>query len=194
LICGSRYGWCIGQEGSTRERNDLLKRSFDVAAAEYPWINSLRDRSVTELEMRMALQRYKAKLPKQGGGGTASEGCWFYLRDPYYIEELDASLRRTYECEGPASAAKLRDLKDDINAAGLPVRQYHRPNQLADTLFEDIHAYIDKKYPQVLLLIDSLLACLLVCALRIQLQTNANHSSVFRSPWRVGNFLVATGA
>ena len=50
---GERYGWCIGQEGSTRERNDLLKRSFDVAAQEFPWINSLRDKSVTEIEMRM---------------------------------------------------------------------------------------------------------------------------------------------
>jgi len=29
------------------------------------------------------------------------------------------------------------------------VRQYHRPGQLADVLFEDIRAYIDKKYPQV---------------------------------------------
>ena len=37
-----RYGW--------HGENDLLQKSFDVAAVKYPWINGYRDRAVTELE------------------------------------------------------------------------------------------------------------------------------------------------
>ncbi len=35
------------------ERDKLLERSFDMAAKEFPWIEELRDRSITEVEMRM---------------------------------------------------------------------------------------------------------------------------------------------
>ncbi len=39
------------------ERDKLLERSFDMAAKEFPWIEELRDRSITEIEMRMVHAR-----------------------------------------------------------------------------------------------------------------------------------------
>ena len=37
-----RYGW--------HGNDELLQKSFDVAAIKYPWVNNYRDRAVTELE------------------------------------------------------------------------------------------------------------------------------------------------
>lgn len=63
-LYGERYGWSISTEGDSSQ-NDLLRcyeeiplincvsRSFDIASKEFSWINELRDRSVTELELRM---------------------------------------------------------------------------------------------------------------------------------------------
>ena len=52
---GERYGWCLSQNASRNPTpsDDLLKRSLEMAAKEFPWVNEFRDRSVTEIEMRM---------------------------------------------------------------------------------------------------------------------------------------------
>lgn len=59
--------------------DELLKRTMEIAAAKFPWVNQYKDRSVTEIEMRMILD-------KKYGGQT--KAAWFYLRDPYYAETL----------------------------------------------------------------------------------------------------------
>jgi hypothetical protein len=46
------YGWSISNERDTGN-NDLLLRSFEMAAKEFPWVNKYKNRSVTEIEMRM---------------------------------------------------------------------------------------------------------------------------------------------
>ena len=65
---GERYGWCLSQtryshysqrshifpsHRNPTNNDELLKRTIDVAAKEFPWIENYRDRSVTEIEMRM---------------------------------------------------------------------------------------------------------------------------------------------
>jgi hypothetical protein len=41
-------------------QDELLRRSFDLAKKEFPWIADFKDRSVTELEMRM-VRNYNSK-------------------------------------------------------------------------------------------------------------------------------------
>lgn len=52
---GERYGWCLSQDSfkTPTTQDELLKRSFDIAGKEFPWIKDFNDRSVTELEMQM---------------------------------------------------------------------------------------------------------------------------------------------
>jgi hypothetical protein len=52
---GERYGWCLSQNAARNPSpsDELLRRSMDMASKEFPWLNELRDRSVTEIEMRM---------------------------------------------------------------------------------------------------------------------------------------------
>lgn len=134
---GERYGWHISDERDTGS-NDLLFKSFEAAGKVYPWIDSLRDRSVTELEARMIIDRL------YNGGPKAS---WFYFRDPYYIDEVDDREKHQYKSEGPGSYEKLQSLKAEIIGADLPTRQYNRPVNLAEFSLEDLKEYIENKYP-----------------------------------------------
>eukprot|EP00727_Mastigamoeba_balamuthi_P008715 m51a1_g4466 hypothetical protein (1454) ;mRNA; f:212409-226250 len=125
-LYGERYGWSITTEGDT-SHNDLLARSFELAAKEFPWINDYRDRSVTELEMRMVLRHEHSGDPKP---------AWFYLRDAYFLED------------GPQAAQKLAALKSDICASGYPVREYMRPAQVTELVLDHLREYIDSKFPE----------------------------------------------
>ncbi|KAH3742581.1 Tetratricopeptide repeat protein [Pelomyxa schiedti] len=143
-LYGERYGWAISNEGDT-SNNDLLSRSFDLAAREFPWINEFRDRSVTELEMRMLLGHKYDGSTKPG---------WFYLRDPYFIEEVPKEHRHIYVAEGPTASRKLAALKTDIHKSGNPVKDYLRHDQMADFMYEDLKQYVNKKYPEGISLSD----------------------------------------
>eukprot|EP01105_Mastigella_eilhardi_P027734 TRINITY_DN8715_c0_g3_i1.p1 TRINITY_DN8715_c0_g3~~TRINITY_DN8715_c0_g3_i1.p1 ORF type:complete len:1056 (-),score=242.25 TRINITY_DN8715_c0_g3_i1:18-3134(-) len=137
-LLGERYGWSITTEGDT-SHNDLLTRSLEIAAREFPWVNEYRDRSVSELEMRMIMNHLHV--------GNAKP-AWFYLRDPYYIDEVKKEERHLYTSEGPITGRKLVALKTDITRSGYKMKEYFRPPQMADFLFEDLQAYINDKYPE----------------------------------------------
>lgn len=71
--------------------DELLKRSFDIARNDFPWIENFKDRSVTELEMRMILERaYKGD----------DKFAWFFSRDPYYLENIPKDKQHIYASEG----------------------------------------------------------------------------------------------
>jgi hypothetical protein len=57
----------------------LLQKAFESGGKEFPWIEAYKDRSVTELEMRMVLE---------GKHNGPAKKSWFYLRDPYYVEQV----------------------------------------------------------------------------------------------------------
>lgn len=44
-------GWALSKAPLQEESNELLTRTFDVAASEFPWISKYKDRSITEVEM-----------------------------------------------------------------------------------------------------------------------------------------------
>lgn len=49
-LIGDRYGWAQ-VEGVPDE---ILRKSFENASINFPWINQYEDRSITELEIRHA--------------------------------------------------------------------------------------------------------------------------------------------
>eukprot|EP00026_Physarum_polycephalum_P000414 Phypoly_transcript_00415.p1 GENE.Phypoly_transcript_00415~~Phypoly_transcript_00415.p1 ORF type:complete len:1535 (+),score=349.28 Phypoly_transcript_00415:114-4718(+) len=140
-LYGERYGWCLHNKAllNLSPEDDLLKRSIEIASAEFPWINQLKDKSVTEIEMRMILN-------KKYTGPT--KAAWFYLRDPYYSETLPVGDRQIYLSEGPEELEKLNSLKADIENSKYPSRIYNRPNSLEEFILEDVNEYIDQKHPK----------------------------------------------
>lgn len=74
-LWGERYGWAVSQTGKSPQ-DKLLTKALEAAAKEFPWVASYMDRSVTEIEMRMSIE-HKPEVSK-----------WFFLRDPYYGEQV----------------------------------------------------------------------------------------------------------
>lgn len=88
FICmlGERYGWAQAEEAALDE---LLHRTFEKALPSYPWIGNLRDRSITELEIRHAILNDLSD--------RATDHTLFYLRDPSYMP-ADAYVLFYYIC------------------------------------------------------------------------------------------------
>jgi nephrocystin-3 len=136
-LYGERYGWSVHEGGKTN--SELLTQSFDLAAKEFPWINLYRDRSVTEVEMRMILERNYTGPDKN---------AWFYLRDKYFVEEVPQKDRPIYASEGPQSETRLATLKKNIEKSPFVVHPYHRPSNIAELVYTDLIKHIEKKFPK----------------------------------------------
>ena len=100
-----------------------LGRAIDEAQRSYGWVAQYRDRSATELEVRMALHALDGKPHKPQ---------FYYLREPSYVhEELDPAELNDHVSEGSAHAERLAALKADVEASAAPCRRYPRPSALA---------------------------------------------------------------
>lgn len=71
------------------------------------------------------------------------------MRDPYFIQEVPQAQRHDFVSENPESSTRLAALKKDIRSSNGTVRDYKRPAQLVDYLYEDLKKQIDQKYPPV---------------------------------------------
>jgi len=136
-ILGERYGWAVSQTGRS-QTDKLLQKAFEVGSKEFPWIEALKDRSVTELEMRMVTDHKHNGPPKK---------AWFYLRDPYFLEQVPAQDRPNFTTEGEYEHNKLVNFKAELTAKGEAVKNYHRPSHLAELFLEDLRSYIDVRFP-----------------------------------------------
>jgi len=135
-LYGERYGWCISPERD-QQQNDLLRRSITAAAKEYPWVNDLSTLSMSEIEMRMVLDH------KYEQGDKSS---WFYLRDPYFVEEIPEKDRHLYRSESERSHSQLEVFKRYLNTHARPAN-YSRPADVSELVYDDIKSYIDREYP-----------------------------------------------
>eukprot|EP01125_Pyxidicula_operculata_P008164 TRINITY_DN275_c3_g1_i1.p1 TRINITY_DN275_c3_g1~~TRINITY_DN275_c3_g1_i1.p1 ORF type:complete len:1833 (-),score=537.60 TRINITY_DN275_c3_g1_i1:60-5486(-) len=136
-MLGERYGWCRSAQGRSPQ-DKLLTRAFEVAAKEFPWISEYSDRSVTEVEMRMVLD----------GKSSVAKSCWFFLRDPYYIEHVSSDKKADYQSEGEYEHKKLTDFKAALSVGPYPIKNYNRPSHLAELFLEDLRSFIDEKFPE----------------------------------------------
>lgn len=83
-------------------------------------------------------------LEKKFSGG--SMGSWFYLRDPYYLEEVAPNEKHIFTSEGPVSKQKLDALKTELGRRANP-RNYNRPPVLADYVLDDLKEHIERAFP-----------------------------------------------
>lgn len=139
---GERYGYSISPDKALssmdeKERQEAFQRALKFASKEFPWINQYSDRSLTEIEMQEIL-RDETKL----------KSSWFFLRDPYYIEELPEAERNNYKSENEINAQKLETLKETIENSEYSCFSYKRPDHFGDLIVEEIREYINKKYPE----------------------------------------------
>ncbi|XP_077991343.1 TPR repeat-containing protein DDB_G0287407-like [Glandiceps talaboti] len=119
---GQRYGW-------NGVHDELLQRSFDVAATKYPWLKQYRDRSVTEIEF------LHGHLNEPG-----YKAACFFFRD----KDFDESMVRTLKSSGDdVEASKYDSNTDGANAAELLNDLKERLKETKDKCFDLVEDYPD---------------------------------------------------
>ena len=135
---GERYGWCVSGEREA-DKNDLLRRSLAAASKEYPWVNEMAHLSVSEIEMRSVIDRkYSAN--------SREKKSWFYLRDPYFVEEVPAHQKHLFQVESEKSQTQLESFKRHLNKAVAP-KHYARPTDIAELVMSDVESHLDREFP-----------------------------------------------
>ncbi|XP_070579554.1 TPR repeat-containing protein DDB_G0287407-like [Ptychodera flava] len=138
---GQRYGW--------HGDNELLQKSIDTAAVKYPWLENVRDKSVTEMEF------LHGHLNNPG-----ERAACFYFRDKAYDDEQLAMYEaegnemeaRKYraETDGPNAAEHLSDLKrrvkDTEDKCLQVVDNYSTPALGARLMFETIKKHLQETF------------------------------------------------
>lgn len=142
-LLGERYGWVPDKIATP-----LLERE--------PWLDELRGRSVTELEILHGVLN----------NPQMAEHAFFYFRDPSYINSLSPEQQQLFrevpspedlQQIGADQAArraedrkrKLALLKKRIRESGFTVRQdYPDPRALGELVLEDLTKLINRLFPE----------------------------------------------
>lgn len=121
-LMGERYGW-VPMFHDIQKDPELLTR--------YPWIAEVAEdeRSIMEMEFI-----HGALSDPQGAQG----GAFFYLK----------SLKSDSDPRVDDDRVKLRDLRRRVMASGLPVQTFCEVEELGRFVFDDLHATIDRHWPQ----------------------------------------------
>ncbi|XP_069113674.1 TPR repeat-containing protein DDB_G0287407-like [Argopecten irradians] len=135
---GQRYGW--HGAGDT-----ALQENFDNAVSKYPWLSSVRDKSVTELEFLHGHLNNPGSLP-----------AYLCFRDKAYDDKVCEEARKKgdkkmvfkYSPESDESVKLLDDLKcrcKDTESLTLGVNLcYKNPKEGAQLMFKAIHEHLTK--------------------------------------------------
>lgn len=130
-LLGERYGW-------------VPESIPDDVVEQHPWIEKLRECSVTEIEIIHGVFRNE----------TMHAHAFFYLRDPGYIDCLPAGNNRAdFESETTEARAKLTELKQRLRHARdkkvCQLREnYHDQRELGQWLLEDFTRLINDLFPE----------------------------------------------
>jgi tetratricopeptide (TPR) repeat protein len=142
-VLGERYGWVPDEIPA-----NLVERE--------PWMEELRSRSVTELEILHGV------LNDPG----MAQHAYFYFRDPSYLKTLPPHVRSAFQEEPSAQetnelgpdkalaraalrAEKLAALKQRIRHSNLPLREnYPDPVAFGEMVLQDFTSLIDRLYPE----------------------------------------------
>jgi tetratricopeptide (TPR) repeat protein len=142
-MLGERYGWHISSAGDI-----LLEKTFDNTIKlnpKYSWINSFRDRSVTELEIRHGVLN----------GLSRPDRALFFLRQSDYsfhlINEglITTDEMQSYESENDICREKLLALKEEIVKSGAPVTLYRHHEDVGELVLAQLKQIISEDFPEV---------------------------------------------
>ncbi|XP_033755344.1 TPR repeat-containing protein DDB_G0287407-like [Pecten maximus] len=135
---GQRYGWHGVDDAA-------LQENFDNATSAYPWVSSVRDKSVTELEFIHGHLNNPGSLP-----------AYLCFRDKAYDAKICEEARKKgdkkmvfkYSPESDHAAELLDDLKHrckDTESLTLGVDLcYKNPKEGAELMFKAIHQHLTK--------------------------------------------------
>ena len=104
---------------------------------EYPWLADGANRSVTEIEMLSIL-----RSPER------SRQALFFMRNSSASPAPDNPALRTWTSTGEA-ARKLERLKKEVWGSGLPVAEYHSPEDLATQVRDCLWRFIEEEFPPI---------------------------------------------
>ncbi|KAK3592936.1 hypothetical protein CHS0354_011736 [Potamilus streckersoni] len=133
---GQRYGWHGAED-------KVLQQNFDNAVGRYPWLNDVRDKSVTELEFLHGHLNNPGKLP----------AC-IYFRDKSFDEAKREEGKKKgdmkhvikYSAESEHSTEMLEDLKRKVwetRDKCLEVQMnYKTPKEAAEMIFKMVWKYL----------------------------------------------------
>jgi tetratricopeptide (TPR) repeat protein len=129
-LLGQRYGWSqptprSKETGLLNEADQLLKKTFDRAQINYPWLGDYRDRSVTELEVRHAVLNDLQS-------DSASRALFYLRRSTPGTRDDDP---------------RLTTLKDELSSSSLKCAQYNSVDELARKLVDDFKVLFDRDFP-----------------------------------------------
>jgi hypothetical protein len=159
-LLGERYGWHLppphptattdaavsaGTAGDPSSGDILLTQALDAAQSQFPFVSELRDRSVTELEIRHAL-RYVS----QPGHESRKSCMFFYLRDPAVVQRMPESEKHLFVPESDYAKEKLDILKRDVKNSGCLTREnYSDLEELGNHIYDDLCGAIAQHHPIV---------------------------------------------
>eukprot|EP01137_Pigoraptor_chileana_P015334 Opistho-2@71113 len=143
FICmlGDRYGW--HQDPTANKKDVILQRTFDHAATEFPFVDSLRTRSLTELEIRHAALNSPCVVEKAK--------CRFFFRDrDDTLSRIPAGTDATVFSDSQSYArSQLAALKEEIVTSGLPVtRNYRGVEAVGEEVLSTVRATLDERFPK----------------------------------------------
>jgi hypothetical protein len=117
------------------ERYGLIDpHAAERLADRFPHLLPFADRSVTELEIR-----HGALGPQP----APRDRCFFYLRDPNYLDHLpEGADRNDFANESPLHRERLEALKREIRKSGFHVREYGDLNVFRDLIEQDLRSAI----------------------------------------------------
>lgn len=133
-ILGQRYGW---SQQSSSITDHALGETFDKAMEKHPWVDSYRDRSITEVEML-----HGALFHPQH-----AENAHFFLRHADYLDTLDTIQRRDFEPSSHGEQERLVDLRARIEASGVPYADYDSPDEFASLVLSQLMQIVDRDFP-----------------------------------------------
>ncbi len=126
-LLGERYGW-IPPEVDW----ELLE--------ERPWLAEQIGTSITELEILHGTLNDPVKK------GT----CFFYMRDPTFLEQVTEAHRGDFVEDDAAAQARMRALKERIRRSGYYLRDnYPDPTTFGRVVLKDIWSAIDREFPEL---------------------------------------------
>eukprot|EP01129_Flabellula_baltica_P010561 TRINITY_DN4482_c0_g1_i1.p1 TRINITY_DN4482_c0_g1~~TRINITY_DN4482_c0_g1_i1.p1 ORF type:complete len:1349 (+),score=284.19 TRINITY_DN4482_c0_g1_i1:513-4559(+) len=135
-ILGERYGWHVSDERDTGN-DDLIKQNIENAIREFSWVENYRGSSVTDIQMRMILE----------GHYFRDKESMFFMRDRYYVEEVEEKEQYKYFSEGPRSYEKLVKLKKLIQESPVEFYTYDRPGAVMNEIIrEKLYFYAESHY------------------------------------------------
>lgn len=117
----------------------ILENISTELTAQYPWLSTKEERSITELEITAAVLT----------DSSAAKSAFFYFRDPTYSDNQPEHRRDDVVEVNPSAKNKVEELKQRIRESGANVKDdcYTNLEDLDRFVLEDFKKFIDHEFP-----------------------------------------------